>query len=251
MLTGVRSRTGFFERPGRSANSLADFRGNRDAVAQRHDRYNHARVLRQPLVVGPDRRRLRGPDLTGHIAIPEDVVRDQKPADPEPFDTRLEDRGIPRLVDVVEDEVERAFEIAKDLVRGPHEDPYLRGDTGLLEIFLSQGRGLGIVLDRCEFPTVGEGASQPRPRISDRSAELQDSLRPNGPREDMEKTSLRRTDDRPTFLHALLLDGHQCRTAAVRKVINVAVNLVVYNPRRQWTTVRPSAVPGHEPSPRR
>jgi len=60
----------------------------------------------------------------------------------------------------------------------------------------------------------------------------------------MEKTSLRRTDDRPTFLHALLLDGHQCRTAAVRKVINVAVNLVVYNPRRQWTTVGRAPYPG-------
>src|SRR5438132_1695393 len=235
-------------RRGRSVRLATNFRRDRDPVAERHDRRDHPRVLRQPLVVGPDRRRLRGPDFAGHIAMPKDVVRDQEPADPETFDTRLEDRGITGLVDVVEDEVEWAFEIAKDPVRGPDKDPYLRSDAGLLEIFLSESRGLGIVLDRDQFAAVDEGASEPGPRIPDRGAELQDALRAQGPREDVEETPLRRTDNRPALLQALLLDRHEGGIAAVRQAIHVLVNLVVYNAGRQSTTVRPSAVPTHEPS---
>src|SRR5438034_4900765 len=105
--------------------SATNFRRDRDPVAERHDRRDHARVLRQSLVVGPDRRRLRGPNFAGYVSMPKDVVRDQEAADPETCDTRLEDRGIPGLVDVVEDEVEWAFEIAKDSVRRPDEDPHL------------------------------------------------------------------------------------------------------------------------------
>src|SRR6266566_2530552 len=223
-------------------NLVTNFRRDRDPVAERHDRRDHPRVLRQPLVVGPDRRRLRGPDFAGYVAMPKDVVRDQEPADPESLDTWLEDGGIPGLVDVVEDEVEWAFEIAKDPVRGPDEDPYLRNDAGLLEIFLSEGRGLGIVLDRDEFAAVDEGASEPGPRIPDRGAELQDPLRSKGPREDVEETPLRRTDDRPALLQALLLDRHEGGIAAVRQAIHVVVNFVVYNAGGQSTTVRPSAV---------
>src|SRR2546430_11878127 len=64
----------------------------------------------------------------------------------------------------------------------------------------------------------------------------------------MEETPLRRTDDRPALLQALLLDRHEGGIAAVRQAIHVLVNLVVYNAGRQSTTVRPSAVPTHEPS---
>src|SRR5437016_12106322 len=106
------------------SNLVTNFRRDRDPVAERYDRRDHTRVLRQPLVIGPDRRRLRGPDFAGHIAIPKDVVRDQEAADPESFDTRLEDRGIPGFVDVVEDEIEWAFEIANDSVRRPYQDPH-------------------------------------------------------------------------------------------------------------------------------
>src|SRR5437870_12542680 len=105
--------------------TVTNLRRDRHPVAMRHDSRDHTRVPRQPLVIAPDRRRLRGPDFARHIAIPKDVVRDQEAADPESFDTRLEDRGIPGFVDVVEDEIEWAFEIAKDSVRRPYQDPHL------------------------------------------------------------------------------------------------------------------------------
>src|SRR6266480_3837694 len=95
---------------------------------------------------------------------------------------------------------------------------------------------------------VDEGASEPGPRIPDRGAELQDALRAQGPREDVEETPLRRTDDRPALLQALLLDRHEGGIAAVRQAIHVLVNFVVYNAGGQSTTARPSAVPTHEPS---
>src|SRR5437016_14008718 len=99
------------------SNLVTNFRRDRDPVAERRDRRDHPRVLRQPLVVGPDRRRLRGPDFAGYVAMPKDVVRDQETADPESLDTRFEYRRMPCLVDVIEDKVESTFEIATDPVR--------------------------------------------------------------------------------------------------------------------------------------
>src|SRR5207247_9094203 len=100
-----------------------------------------------------------------------------------------------------------------------------------------ESRGLGIVLDRDEFAAVDEGASEPGPRIPDRGAELQDTLRAQGPREDVEETPLRRTDDRPALLQALLLDRHEGGTAALRHAIHVVVNFVVYHAGRHAPTV--------------
>src|SRR3989442_235111 len=61
---------------------LADFQGHRHAIAERHDRRDHPRVFRKPFVVGPDGLGLARSVLAGHVAAPEDIVRDEEPSDP-------------------------------------------------------------------------------------------------------------------------------------------------------------------------
>src|SRR5437762_754010 len=134
--------------------SIADLRGDGDAVPEGDDRRDHPRVLRQPLVVRPDGRRLGGPALPRDVSRPKDVVRHQETADPDALDAGFEDVRIAGLVDVVENQVERAFEIPHHGLRLPDEDFHLRGDAGLLEVPPGDRGGVRAVLHRRQFASV-------------------------------------------------------------------------------------------------
>src|SRR5207244_9074902 len=160
----------------------------------------------------------------------------------------VQHRGISGLVDVVEDVVERTFEVLQNSLRIANENLDLRGDAGLLHVLPGNRSGLGIVLDRDELAIVGERASEPCARVSNRGAELEDPARVDRAREDMEETSLRRGDDRPAFLFALLFHGPQRRVPSVCQVIDVLVDLLVYDSARHSTTAATSVVFRYEPS---
>ena len=64
----------------------------------------------------------------------------------------------------------------------------------------------------------------------------------------MEETSLRRGDDRPAFLFALLFHGPQGRVPSVRQAIDVLVDFLVYDAARHATTAVTSDVFRYEPS---
>src|SRR5712691_2192670 len=227
---------------------VADFQGHRHAVAERHDRRDHPRVFREPFVVGPDGLGLARSVLAGHVAAPEDVVRDQESSDPQALDGGIEDRGIPGLVDVVEDVVEGALQVLQNPLSVADEDLDFRRDAGLLHVLPRDGRCLGIVFDRDEFAIVWQRTGEPGARISDRGAELEDPPRTDRPRQDVEQASLRRADDRPSFLLALSLHGPQRRVSSVRQPIDVFVDLLVHDRARHATTAATSVVCGYEPS---
>src|SRR5439155_1578280 len=86
-----------------------------------------------------------------------------------------------------------------------------RGRAGLLHVLPGNRRGLWIVLHSDKLAIVVERASEPCARVSDRGAELEDPARADRAREDVEETSLRRGDDWPAFLFALLFHGPQGR----------------------------------------
>src|SRR5213594_2348199 len=227
---------------------LADFQGHRHAIAERHDRRDHPWVFRKPFVVGPDGLGLARSVLAGHVAAPEDIVRDEESSDPEAYDGGIEDRGIARLVDVVEDVVEGALQVLQNPLGVTDEDLDFRRDAGLLHVLPRYGGRLGIVFDRDEFAIVRQRTGEPSARVSDRGAELEDPACANRAREDMEETSLRRGDDRPTFLFALLFHGPQRRVPSVCQAIDVLVDLLVYNAARHATTAATSVVFRYEPS---
>src|SRR2546428_11565213 len=235
-------------RKGRTARLVSNLQRDRDAIPKRNNRGDHPRVLRQPFVVGADGLRLLRSVFAGHIAAPQDVVRHQEATHSEALDRGLQHRGISGLIDVVEDVVERTFEVLQNSLRRANENLDLRGDAGLLHVLPGNRGGRGIVLDRDELAIVGERASEPCARVSDRGAELEDPARANRAREDMEETSLRRGDDRPAFLFALLFHGPQRRVPSVCQVIDVLVDFLVYNAARHSTTAATSVVFRYEPS---
>src|SRR5881628_1196844 len=182
------------------AGLLSNLQRDGDAIPKGNDRGDHPRVLRQPFVVGPDGLRLLGSVFAGHIAAPQDVVRHEESANSEALDRRVQHRGISGLVDVVEDVVERTFEVLQNSVRIADENLDLRGDAGLLHVLPGNRGGLGIVLDRDELAIVGERASEPCARVSDRGAELEDPARADRAREDMGKLpSAAATIGQPSF----------------------------------------------------
>src|SRR2546422_2302576 len=227
---------------------LADFQGHRHAIAERHDRRDHPRVFRKPFVVGPDGLGLARSVLAGHVAAPEDIVRDEESSDPEAYDGGIEDRGIARLVDVVEDVVEGALQVLQNPLGVTDEDLDFRRDAGLLHVLPRDGGRLGIVFDRDEFAIVRQRTGEPGARVSDRGAELKDPPRTGRARQDMEQTSLRRPDDRPSFLLALSLHGPKRRVSPVRQPIDVFVDLLVHDCARHATTAATSVVCRYEPS---
>src|SRR6059036_4311137 len=230
------------------AGLLSNLQRDGDAIPKRNDRGDHPRVLRQPFVVGPDGQRLLGSVFAGHIAAPQDVVRHQEATHSEALDRGVQHRGISGLVDVVEDVVERTFEILQNSLRIADENLDLRGDAGLLHVLPGNRGGLGIMLDRDELAIVGERASEPCARVSDRGAELEDPARADRAREDMKEASLRRGDDGPAFLFALLLHSPQRRVPSVCQVIDVLVDFLVYDAARHATTAATSVVFRYEPS---
>src|SRR5207245_10212934 len=168
-------------------------------------------VLRSPFVVGPDGLGLARSVLAGHITAPEDSVRDEQSSGPEAYDGGIEDRGIARLVDVVEDVVEGALQVLQNPLGVTDEDLDFRRDAGLLHVLPRDGGRLGVVFDRDEFAVVRQRTGEPGARVSDRGAELEDSPRTDRARQDVEQTSLRRADNRPSVLLALSLPGPQRR----------------------------------------
>src|SRR3989442_7912692 len=227
---------------------LADFQGHRDAVAERYDGRNHPRVFCKSFVVGPDGLSLARPVLAGHVPVPEDAVRDEESSDPKPHDGGIEDRGIPGLVDVVEDVVERAFQVLQNPLSVADEVLDFRRDAGLFHVLARDGGRLGIVFDRDELAIVWQRTGEPGARVSDRGAELEDPPRTGRARQDMEQTSLRRADDRPSFLLALSLHGPKRRISPVRQPIDVFVDLLVHDCARHATTAATSVVCRYEPS---
>src|SRR3989442_1752580 len=95
---------------------------------------------------------------------------------------------------------------------------------------------------------VRQRAAEPGARVSDRDAELKDPPRTGRAREDMEQTSLRRPDDRQSFLLALSLHGPKRRVSPVRQPIDVFVDLLVHDCARHATTAATSVVCRYEPS---
>ena len=79
------------------------------------------------------------------------------------------------------------------------------------------------MLDCHELSILREGAGQPCTRIADRRAELENALRSDGAREDMEETPFCSADDGPAFGLPLALDGLQRGIASVREAIDVFV----------------------------
>src|SRR3989449_1822536 len=231
-------------RKGRTARLISNLQRDGDAIPKRNNRGDHPRVLRQPFVVGADGLRLLRSVFAGHIAAPQDVVRHQEATHSEALDRGLQHRGISGLIDVVEDVVERTFEVLQNSLRIADENLDLRGDAGLLHVLPGNRGGLGIVLDRDELAIVGERASEPCARVSDRGAELEDPARADRAREDMEETSLRRGDNRPAFLFALLFHGPQRRVPSVRQAIDVLVDFLVYDSARHATTARRASCSG-------
>src|SRR6266849_1034022 len=227
---------------------VADFQGHRHAVAERHDRRDHSRVFCKSFVVGPDGLSLARPVLAGHVPVPEDIVRDEESSDPQAHDGGIEDRGIPGLVDVVEDVVERALQVLQNPLGVTDEDLDFRRDAGLFHVLPRDGGRLGVVFDRNEFAIVRQPTGEPGARVSDRGAELEDPPRTGRPRQDMEQTSLHRADNRPSFLLALSLHGPQRRVSPVRQPIDVFVDFLVHDCARHATTAAPSVVCGYEPS---
>src|SRR5881409_129887 len=230
------------------AGLLSNLQRDGDAIPKGNDRGDHPRVLRQPFVVGPDGLRLLRSVFAGHIAAPQDVVRDEESTNSEALDRGVQDRGISGLVDVVEDEVERTFEVLQNSLCIADENPDLRGDAGLLHVLPGNRRGLWIVLHSDKLAIVVERASEPCARVSDRGAELEDPARADRAREDVEETSLRRGDDWPAFLFALLFHGPQGRVPSVRQAIDVLVDFLVYDSARHSTTAATSVVFRYEPS---
>src|SRR5437867_840096 len=235
-------------RKGRTARLVSNLQRDRDAIPKRNDRGDHPRVLRQPFVVGADGLRLFRSVFAGHIAAPQDVVRHQEATHSEALDRGVQHRGISGLVDVVEDVVERTFEVLQNSLRIADENLDLRGDAGLLHVLPGNRGGLGIVLDRDELPVVGQRASEPRARVSDRGAELEDPACADRACKDMEETSLRCGDDGPALLFALLFHGPQRRVPSVRQAIDVLVDFLVYDAARHDTTAATSVVFRYEPS---
>src|SRR5205823_7632850 len=99
-------------------------------------------VLRQALVVRPDRGRLLGLVSPGDVSLPQDVVRQEEAADAETFDARVEDLRVAGLVDVVEDEVERALQVPQQGLSVPDQKRDLGRDTRLLEVPSGDRRGI-------------------------------------------------------------------------------------------------------------
>src|SRR2546426_7233783 len=230
------------------AGLLSNLQRDGHAIPKWNDRGDHPRVLREPFVVGPDGLRLLRPVFAGHIAAPQDVVRHQESTHSEALDRGVQDRRISGLVDVVEDVVEGTFEILQNSLRVADENLDLRGDAGLLHVLPGNRGRLGTVLDGDELPVVGQRASEPRARVSDRGAELEDPACADRAREDMEETSLRCGDDGPVFLFALLFHGPQRRVPSVRQAIDVLVDFLVYDAARHATTAATSVVFRYEPS---
>src|SRR5438128_515074 len=230
------------------AGLLSNLQRDGDAIPKGNDRGDHPRVLRQPFVVGPDGLRLLRSVFAGHIAAPQDVVRDEESTNSEALDRGVQDRGISGLVDVVEDEVERTFEVLQNSLCIADENPDLRGDAGLLHVLPGNRRGLGIVLHSDKLAIVVERASEPRARVSDRGAEIEDPACADRTREDVKEASLRRGDDGPAFLFALLLHSPQRGVTSVRQAIDVLVDFLVYDAARHATTAATSVEFRYEPS---
>src|SRR5437667_10517915 len=117
-------------RLGTAADLRAHLQGDGHPIPERHDRGDHPRVFRESLVVRPDGLSLLGTILLRDLALPEDIVRHQEAADPHALDARVEDRGIPGLVDVAEHEVERPPDILEAFPGVADEDLHFRSHAG-------------------------------------------------------------------------------------------------------------------------
>src|SRR3989304_2977051 len=70
---------------------------------------------------------------------------------------------------------------------------------------------------------------EPRPRVPDRGAELEDPAGPHGAREDVEERPLRMAHDRPVLVVALLLDRLEGLAPAVRELVDGLVERIVHD----------------------
>jgi len=91
--------------------------------------------------------------------------------------SRLENRGVAVLVDIIKNEVEFTARLGQRRERIPHMNVYTACDAGTLEVpfcAFGVGRiGIGVV----NFSIWSGGARQPQRRVADGRAELENALR--------------------------------------------------------------------------